>query len=144
MLTDPAAVAEVLGLRGTRAGASHLSVIASIEHGFRVTVLSRLAGSIAPGDATFIYRFVPKPTLARRKRANQRLTPQESDRVARIAKVWAHALKVWKGEDDARAFLFRRHMMLDNRRPIDVALATEVGADLVDQILGRLEYGSAA
>ena len=67
----------------------------------------------------------------------------QSDRVARIAGIWAHALCVWKGEEAARALLFRARPMLEGRRPIDAALGTELSADLVDQVLGGFEYGSA-
>jgi uncharacterized protein (DUF2384 family) len=34
--------------------------------------------------------------------------------------------------------------MLDGRRPIDMVLANEFGRPLVEGILGRLQYGSAA
>lgn len=67
----------------------------------------------------------------------------QSDRVARTAGIWAHALGVWKVGEAARAILFRARPMLQGRRPIDAALGTELGAELVDQVLGGLEYGSA-
>jgi putative toxin-antitoxin system antitoxin component (TIGR02293 family) len=54
------------------------------------------------------------------------------------------ARDVWGGEDAARAFLFRPHPMLEGQRPVDVVLATEFGRPLVEGILGRLQYGSAA
>ncbi|MBV9777902.1 MAG: DUF2384 domain-containing protein, partial [Acetobacteraceae bacterium] len=83
---------------------------------------------------------------ARRRKgtATARLSPEESARVARLAQVWALALEVWGGEEEARAFLFRPHPMLDERRPIDVVLANEFGRPLVEGILGALQYGSAA
>jgi putative toxin-antitoxin system antitoxin component (TIGR02293 family) len=144
MLTEPNAVAGVLGLRTSSSPTTPFHLIASIENGLPVGALDRLAKTIAPGEAEFKHRFVSKATLARRKRdASARLTVEESDRLARIATIWAHALVVWKSEESARAFLFRPHPMLEGRRPIDAALATELGADLVDQILGGLEHGSA-
>jgi len=51
---------------------------------------------------------------------------------------------VWGSDDAARAFLFRPHPMLEGQRPIDVVLANEFGRPLVEGILGRLQYGSAA
>ena len=144
MLTDPDVVAGVLGLRMPRRQTTPFHLIASIENGLPVGALDRLAKTIAPADTEFKHRFVSKATLARRKRdASARLTVEESDRLARIATIWAHALDVWKSDEGARAFLTRPHPMLEGRRPIDAALATELGADLVDQILGGLEYGSA-
>jgi uncharacterized protein (DUF2384 family) len=35
-------------------------------------------------------------------------------------------------------------MMLEDRRPIDVVIASEFGRPLVEGILGRLKYGTGA
>ena len=53
------------------------------------------------------------------------------------------ALDVWKSEEAARAFLNRPHPMLEGRKPIDVAIQSELGADMVKSILGELKYGTA-
>ena len=72
------------------------------------------------------------------------LSPDEGAKVARLAEVWAMARDVWGDDAAARAFLFRPHPMLEGERPVDVVLATEFGRPLVEGILGRLQYGSAA
>ncbi len=145
MVSEPDAVAEVLGIGRGRASSTPFELIARIEVGLPVAALDRVASTVAPKDAEFRHRLVPKATLARRKRAKHpRLTVEESGRLARIAGIWAHARAVWKDDEAARAFLFRPHPMLEGRRPIDAAVSTELGADLVDHILGGLEYGSAA
>jgi uncharacterized protein (DUF2384 family) len=41
-------------------------------------------------------------------------------------------------------FLFRHHPMLQDARPIDAILESSEGARTVNEILGRLRYGSAA
>ncbi len=144
MLASSDVVAGVLGLRLSRKSTTPFQLISSIEAGFPIETVDRLARAIAPSDPEFRHRFVPRATLARRKSSETpRLSAGQSDRLARIASIWAHALSVWKGEDPARAFLFRPHPMLEGRRPIDAALGTELGAELVEQILGGLEYGSA-
>jgi putative toxin-antitoxin system antitoxin component (TIGR02293 family) len=61
-----------------------------------------------------------------------------------VARVWGLAVDVWRTEDDAREFLFRSHPMLEDKRPIDVVIQNEIGAELVLDILGSLKYGSAA
>jgi putative toxin-antitoxin system antitoxin component (TIGR02293 family) len=138
--------ASVLGLENGRGRPkSTLELINDIEKGLPVAALDRLTDLLAPDDADFRFAVVPKGTLARRRsHPGARLSPNESDRVARLAKVWGLAKNVWQTNEDARAFLFRPHPLLTGRRPIDVALATEIGARLVEEILGRLKFGSAA
>ena len=138
-------VAAVLGLRQ---GAhdkplSVLSLIGHIEQGLPVTALQSVSDSYAPDDKSFVFRVVPKATLERRKRAH-RLTSPEGDLVARLARIWSVAVDVWKDKADARAFLFRPHPLLDGRKPVDLVLGNELGAKLVEDILGRLKYGTAA
>lgn len=134
---------ELAAVLGLRKGRSPMALIESIERGLPADVLDRLARRIAPGDATFKYRVVPKATLARR-RTGRRLTADESARLARVAELWRFALEVWGDEDQARTFLLQPHMLLEGRVPLDLALKTDLGARLVENLLGRLRYGSAA
>jgi putative toxin-antitoxin system antitoxin component (TIGR02293 family) len=138
------AVTEALGLPKQRTGGhSVLDFVARIEEGLPLSALDRLAAQLAPGDARLKYRFVPKATYERRK-VTGRLSPEEGARLARVARVWAAALELWENEEDARDFLSRRHMMLEDRRSLDVAIESEIGAELVLGIIGRAKYGTAA
>ncbi|KAF0190553.1 MAG: hypothetical protein FD165_2634 [Gammaproteobacteria bacterium] len=85
-------------------------------------------------------QLVPPATFKRRK---TRLSPQESERVERLARVYATALDVWDDDDDTRQFLFAPHAMLNQKRPIDVAF-TELGARQIEQILSNIKYGLPA
>jgi len=136
-------------------GQSPLGIMMEIEAGLPLAHLDRIVERLAPGDASFAYRFVPKATLARRRKAGAqgknagsgpagqaRLSPEEGARVARVTEVWDCARDVWGSDEEARGFLFRPHMLLDMRRPIDVVLANEFGRPLVEDILGRLKYGT--
>ena len=137
-------VADVLGLPVREIGArSPFGLISRIEHGLPIGSLERVARLLAPQDAQFKYRLVPKATYERRKLAH-RLSSEEGTRLARLARVWSVATDVWGGEDEARDFLFRPHAMIEDRRPIDVVIQNEFGAEMVIDILGRLKYGSAA
>jgi putative toxin-antitoxin system antitoxin component (TIGR02293 family) len=138
------AIADVLGLpQRDKAEGSPFRLIARIEDGLPLASLDRLARLIAPGDAQFKYRLVPKTTYERR-RARHRLSTEEGTRLARLARVWSLALDVWGAEEDARDFLFRAHPMLEDRLPIDVVIQSDLGAEMVLDILGGLKYGSAA
>ena len=137
-------VAGVLGLPAReRTAQSAMALITRIKDGLPIAALDRVARLLAPGDAQFKYRLVPKATYERRKIAH-RLSAEESARLARVARVWAVALDVWKTEAATRDFLFRPHPMIEDRRPIDVVIQSEFGAELAVEILGRLKYGTAA
>jgi putative toxin-antitoxin system antitoxin component (TIGR02293 family) len=137
----------VSGFLGIEA-ASALELMAAVEGGLPLRSLDVLAKSVAPEDKQFVYSFVPRATLARRRiehtHRKLKLSAAESTRVARFASVWVKALDVWKDPAAARRFMFEGHPLLNGRRPADVVIANELGRPLVEGILGRLKYGSAA
>lgn len=137
-------VADVLGLPPKeQAARSPFGLIQRIENGLPLDALERVARLLAPGDAQFKYRLVPKATFERRK-SSRRLSSEEGTRLARLARVWSLAVDVWGSDEEARDFLFRPHPMMEDRRPIDVVIQSEFGAEMVLDILGGLKYGSAA
>lgn len=132
---------DLLGVKPKRTEPA-LSLAHSVQKGLPVSALDRVAGRVSPNDARrFTYRVVPKPTLERRRRDKKPLTTEESDRLARIAKVFAFGLEIFGDETRVRSFLDRPHPMLDDAVPLDVALATGPGADAVINLLGRAAYG---
>ncbi len=143
-MLDFSGMADVLGLSAKdRDVRSPFGLISRIEHGLPVGVLERVSQLLAPGDVQFKYRFIPKATYERRKTAH-RLSPEEGTRLARVARVWGLARDVWESDEAARDFLFRPHPMIEDKRPIDVVIQNEFGAEMVVDILGGLKYGSAA
>ena len=125
-------------------GTPTIQLIDQIDRGLPMTAVDRLARQVAPDDRNFKYHFVSRPTYARRKAQSPagRLSKSESARLVRFARLWDLALTVWKSEDAARAFLQRPHMLLDGRTPLTVILSGEVGGQMVEDILGRLLYGT--
>jgi putative toxin-antitoxin system antitoxin component (TIGR02293 family) len=143
MSANALGLADWLGLKASQR--SPLAIANSIKAGLPLSSLERLSKAIAPNDATFPYRFVPRATLTRRKNAREpKLTVDEGNRVANVAKVWEFAMEIYRDEEKAREFFCRRHPMLEDQRPIDVATDTGVGADIVINLLGRAAYGGGA
>lgn len=142
MLHQAETIARVLGLPQA-AEAGHLALALRVERGLPISALDRVMKAVAPHDPGLLYRVVPRSTLSRRRQARA-LSADESNRLARLAKIWAQALHVWKSDDEARDFLFRRHALLGGETPFALALGSDFGADMVMQVLGRLEYGTAA
>jgi len=93
-------------------------------------------GEIAPllglSPATLHRRTSQKP--------RKRLDPHESARAYRIARVLARATEVLGSRESARSWLREPLLAIGNRTPLD-AIRTESGAELVIQVLGRLEDG---
>ena len=141
MASQAAATVETLLGVKANVGNTRLGLANSIQSGLPVSALDRLAGAVAPDDARFKFRLIPKATLERRKKsASRHLTSEEGDRLARLAKVYVFALDIYHDSADVREFLNRPHAMLDGKPPLDVALATGPGADAVINLLGRVAY----
>jgi putative toxin-antitoxin system antitoxin component (TIGR02293 family) len=82
--------------------------------------------------------------IKRRQKNGQPLRWEESPRLQRAARVWTMAMSLYHNKGHAYEFLAGQHMLLDNRSPLEVAIATDVGAEAVEAILGQLKYGTAA
>jgi len=72
------------------------------------------------------------------------LSRLEGQKVIRAADTWALAEEVYGDKDTARMFLERPHPLLQNRAPLEVAIETDVGGQMVKEILLQIQYGTAA
>jgi putative toxin-antitoxin system antitoxin component (TIGR02293 family) len=59
-----------------------------------------------------------------------------------MASLWTLTLDVWQSVEAAQRFLREPHPLLKGQIPYEVAVETEIGARTVEEILGRLKYGS--
>jgi putative toxin-antitoxin system antitoxin component (TIGR02293 family) len=115
----------------------------AVENGLPRLSLRRVAEQLAGDDKAKIssleWGVVPKTTLERR--AGQ-LSPQESERTERVARLFVHARRALGTGSEAREFMTTPHPQLDGRRPIEAA-KTDLGTRRTEQILNALEYGLA-
>lgn len=94
----------------------------------------------ASGEAqSIVYRVVPEATYKRRSR----LSPAESERTERLARVIALTESVWGDPADSRRWLKTKHPELDGVSPLEMAFS-ELGARRVEELLARIEYGLPA
>jgi putative toxin-antitoxin system antitoxin component (TIGR02293 family) len=83
---------------------------------------------------------IPARTLARRKAGNK-LTGPESERLLRLALVFEKAVGLFDGDAAAaRQWLDTPAKALGGPTPLEAA-ETEVGARAVEDLIGRLEHG---
>jgi len=125
-----------------------IGFIDDVSRGLPLTSVDTLSRQIAPDDSAFKYVLVPKATYNRRRGSAgvraARLSKDEGERLVRLARIWAFANEVWKTPEAARRFMFAPHMLLEGRTPLEVTLSGELGGKMVEDVLGRLAYGSAA
>lgn len=128
------------GLLGLHA-ASPLKVAEQVRAGLRYGAFERFracAGMPAAGLAELVR--IPGRTLARR-RGTGRLDPDESDRLVRLARVFAEALALFEGNLEAtRRWLATPLEVLGGSAPLRAA-TTDPGAREVEALIGRLEHG---
>ena len=98
-------------------------------YGIPQTRLSRLIG-------------VSDATVARKIKAGGRLSPQESERLARIAAVEAEAEDVFDSQDLARRWMLEPNLAL-GEAPLSL-LDTDAGAEEVRKVLASIACGGAA
>ncbi|MEL7059569.1 MAG: antitoxin Xre/MbcA/ParS toxin-binding domain-containing protein [Acidobacteriota bacterium] len=85
-----------------------------------------------------LLRIAPR-TLDRRQQSG-RLEPDESDRLARVARIFTRAVDVLGSREKARTWFERPNRALGQRKPTAL-LGTDAGAREVDEVLGRIEHG---
>ena len=83
---------------------------------------------------------LPHRTIARRKK-EQKLQADESDRLLRLARVGAQAAATLGSEEKAVQWLRRPNRALGNRAPLDL-IDSDIGTRQVEEVLGRIEHGN--
>jgi putative toxin-antitoxin system antitoxin component (TIGR02293 family) len=115
----------------------------AVERGLPKATLRNVARRVyedAGEQRAIMQRIVPEATYKRRR---DRLSPAESERTERLARVVAMAEDVWQDREDARRFLTTPHPEMGGRTPLDAAL-TELGARQAEEVMVRLVYGLPA
>jgi len=117
-----------------------LDLVAALREGLPPEAADALlaGGAVDPEE---LYRLViPRRTLALRRQKKQPLTPEESDRLARVARVIAAAEETFGVPDKAHRWLRKHNRGLAGQVPLEL-LSTEAGARVVEQALGRIAHG---
>ncbi len=138
-----AAIAEVLGGRKVLGkDVKRPDDLANlVRKGLPAGSLIALAAKLHLGNSDLSTRLgIPQRTLTRRLSQDSALTPAESDRTVRLARVYADAIEMIGDPDRAVEWLHTPNRALGGEKPLD-QLDTDMGARLVEDILGRIAYG---
>jgi putative toxin-antitoxin system antitoxin component (TIGR02293 family) len=113
---------------------------AELRRGLPYGAVEALQGSlkVTAGEVAEALQL-PVRTLTRR-RQESRLRADESDRVYRLARVRVHAIDVFDSPSKAGEWMRRPNRALRLQAPLSL-LDTDIGAQQVEDVLGRIEHG---
>jgi len=132
--------ADVVTHLGAWSGPGLEIVRRSVQEGMPSAAVGELQKELrelnVPRPSKYVEVIASRASRARRAK----LTPEEGERLVRVAGVVARALDVWEVESDAAEFLTTPHPMLGGEAPIDRA-RSELGARQVEDLLTKLDLG---
>lgn len=118
-----------------------VAIVRLVRAGFPFSRMARFQKATAlPWDKVARFVAIPKRTITRRQNEGK-FQPDESDRVWRAAAIFDRAVELFEGDvPAARQWLQTPQPGLGGEIPLDFA-STTVGAQEVENLIGRLEYG---
>jgi putative toxin-antitoxin system antitoxin component (TIGR02293 family) len=140
--TRHASLAGVIGrqIHAVGDGLEPAALVGAVRAGIPLAELRGLRDSLDLPMEKIAERIgMSRATFHRRQKAGV-LSPEESDRALRLARIVGHAITVFESEANARLWLKAPQAGLGGEVPLDYA-ETEVGAREVENLLGRIDYG---
>jgi putative toxin-antitoxin system antitoxin component (TIGR02293 family) len=116
---------------------------AAIRRGLPFACAENVASVLEMPMTRLFDLIVVSPSTAHRRKKEQLLSKEESDRLARIARLTAEACRVFGDLARARRWLARPHAVLGGKAPLEL-LDTDSGAEQVADELTRIEFGELA
>jgi putative toxin-antitoxin system antitoxin component (TIGR02293 family) len=115
-------------------------LVALVRHGLPFQALTGLMEEygIPRESACHLLQLSHRKLLRRREQG--RLSPRESDRLVRLARVLAHANRVFEDTAESAEWIRTPNTALGRQQPLSL-LDTDIGVQQVDQVLGRIEQG---
>jgi putative toxin-antitoxin system antitoxin component (TIGR02293 family) len=119
---------------------SDLELADLIHDGFPVGSVDAVleAGLLQPDELYDL--VVPRRTLAHRKERQGTLSPDQSDRLARVVRILTRSEEALGDREKARRWMRKVNRALGGKRPIDL-LESDAGTRMVERVLGRIEHG---
>lgn len=117
-----------------------LDWVALIRQGMPAAAVDHLLDVVQMSRADFADVLgIPERTLARRKREGT-LTTEESAKLLRLARVIVRATEVFEDAEAALDWLRAPNASLKRKTPLSL-MDTDIGAESIFDMLGRIEHG---
>lgn len=118
-----------------------LKIIERVRAGVPFTEVTHLSSRIGMSqDETAVVLHIPSRTFARRKETADRLAPRESERFVRFARIFSIANDVLGSMQSVKIWMKHENRALGGVTPMSL-LDTDIGAQAVEDVLGRIEHG---
>ena len=117
--------------------------VQTVESGVPLNTMSEFVSASGVPLKDLYDIVIPARTLKHRRARHEALSPDESDKLARVVRTFDHAVRVFGDSDRARAWLNTPKRRFDGRTPLAM-LRTDIGGRIVDEMLGQIEYGMFA
>lgn len=115
----------------------------SVEAGVPVDTMTSFV-SASGVELKDIYDIViPARTLKHRRSRRESLSSDESDKLARLVRIYDHTLRVFDRKEKVLYWLSEPKRRFDGRTPLQM-LRTELGGRMVEEMLGQIEHGMFA
>jgi putative toxin-antitoxin system antitoxin component (TIGR02293 family) len=111
-----------------------------VERGLPLGVLEEFSTYSGFAMKDLLEVVIPLRTLKHRRQRQEPLSAEESDRLARVARLWEFAVRVFGNPDKARRWLTKPKVRFEERTPLQM-MRTGAGGDGVEEMLGQIEEG---
>ncbi len=115
----------------------------TVEAGVPVATMTSFVASSGLELAELYDVVIPARTLKHRRARKEALSRDESDKLARLIRIYDQAVRVLGDREKALHWLRKPLRRFAGRPPLEM-LRTEFGARMVEEMLGQLDYGMFA
>ena len=112
----------------------------AVEQGIPLSALEEFAASSGIAMKDLLEVVIPPRTLKHRRERKEPLNLDESDRLARVARVYELALRVYANKEDATEWLVTPKKRFEGRTALSM-LRTTVGTMAVEEFLIQIDEG---
>ena len=142
MLTKEEKIFEILGVDDIpKDNDLHAAEVRMIRRGLPITAFKQVASfyDISESEVAALLGTSDR-TIYRYQKEHKPLNANWSDRLFRLARIAARATEVFESAETARKWLKRSNRALSGATPVEM-LDTDAGAEQVNELLTRIDYG---
>jgi len=111
-----------------------------IERGVSITLLEEFSAYSGIAMKNLLEVVIPARTLKHRRQRQEPLNLDESDRLARVARLYELSVKIFGDPEKARRWLTKPKIIFEERSPLSM-MHTEVGGNCVEEMLYQIDEG---